>query len=133
MGVYVSVTYKKKKRKLAVKRKRSLETDVKIDYKNVDVLKRFITDRGKIIPRRVSGATQAQQRLITTAVNRARYLALIPFTTAHETERGFSGEMQAVSQAMGTPFRTRRPAPQQNKTDAAKTTVSTVKNSASET
>ena len=114
------VTSKKRKRKYAVKRKRSLDLEVAIDYKNAEGLKRFITERGKIIPRRISGATQEQQRKITRAVKRARYLALIPYTTAHETERGFSGEMQAVSQAIGATFRSKRPGFQQ-RSDAPRT------------
>jgi len=51
----------------------------KIDYKEVDLLKYFITDRGKIIPRRISGTCARHQRQLTTAVKRARILALLPF------------------------------------------------------
>jgi small subunit ribosomal protein S18 len=102
---------RKKKRRFAIRRKRTLDQDVVISYKNPDTLKRFITDRGKIIPRRISGATQEQQRRITTAVKRARFLGLIPYSVAHETERGFAGEMQAVAQAFATARpRTPRPA-----------------------
>ncbi len=50
-----------------------------IDYKDVDLLKKFITDRGKILPRRLSGLTAKQQRDLTTAVKRARIVALLPF------------------------------------------------------
>ena len=51
----------------------------KVDYKEVDLLKYFITDRGKIIPRRISGTCARHQRQLTTAVKRARTLALLPF------------------------------------------------------
>ena len=102
-----AITAKKKRRKFLMRRKRMLDTDLVIDYKNPDNLKRFVTERGKIIPRRISGATQDQQRVIAEAVKRARYLALIPYTTAHETERGFSGEMQAASQSFAPGFRAR--------------------------
>jgi len=51
----------------------------KVDYKEVDLLKFFITDRGKIIPRRISGACARHQRQLTTAVKRGRILALLPF------------------------------------------------------
>ncbi|RLC48612.1 MAG: 30S ribosomal protein S18 [Candidatus Coatesbacteria bacterium] len=51
----------------------------KVDYKDVDLLKYFITDRGKIIPRRISGTCARHQRQLTTAVKRARILALLPF------------------------------------------------------
>lgn len=50
-----------------------------IDYKDVDLLKKFITERGKILPRRLSGLTAQQQRDLTNAVKRARILALLPF------------------------------------------------------
>jgi small subunit ribosomal protein S18 len=51
----------------------------KVDYKNPQVLRSFVTDRGKMIPRRISGASARQQRKITTALRRARMLALLPF------------------------------------------------------
>lgn len=90
---------KKKRRRFLMRRKRTLDPSLIIDYKNPEVLKRFITDRGKIIPRRISGATALQQRKITLAIKRARFLALIPSSAAHEVERGFAGEMQTVAQA----------------------------------
>jgi len=52
-----------------------------IDYKDPSILKYFITGRGKIVPRRVSGLTAKNQRKITTAIKRARMVALLPFTT----------------------------------------------------
>ena len=50
-----------------------------IDYKDVELLKKFITDRGKILPRRLTGLTAKQQRDLTSAVKRARIIALLPF------------------------------------------------------
>jgi small subunit ribosomal protein S18 len=50
-----------------------------IDYKDVDLLRKFITERGKILPRRISGLTAKQQRDLTIAVKRARIVALLPF------------------------------------------------------
>ncbi len=50
-----------------------------IDYKDVDLLRKFITERGKILPRRITGLTAKQQRDLTTAVKRARIVALLPF------------------------------------------------------
>lgn len=50
-----------------------------IDYKDVDLLRKFITERGKILPRRITGLTAKQQRQITQAIKRARILALLPF------------------------------------------------------
>lgn len=50
-----------------------------IDYKDVELLKRFITDRGKILPRRVTGTSAKWQRPLAVAIKRARHMALIPF------------------------------------------------------
>ncbi|MEB3291840.1 MAG: 30S ribosomal protein S18 [Synechococcales bacterium] len=50
-----------------------------IDYKDVDLLRKFITERGKILPRRITGLTAKQQRDLTLAIKRARILALLPF------------------------------------------------------
>lgn len=50
-----------------------------IDYKDVEKLKRFITDRGKILPRRVTGVSAHHQRQLTQAIKRARLVALLPF------------------------------------------------------
>ena len=50
-----------------------------IDYKNVSLLKRFTTERGKILPRRITGVTAKQQRYLTKAIKRARCIALMPF------------------------------------------------------
>lgn len=54
-----------------------------IDYKNVRFLKGFITERGKIVPRRISGVSALSQRRLTLAIRRARQLALLPYTSMH--------------------------------------------------
>jgi len=51
-----------------------------IDYKDEKLLRKFITDRGKIVPRRISGNCAWHQRRLTLAIKRARHLALLPFT-----------------------------------------------------
>lgn len=51
-----------------------------IDYKDERRLQRFLTERGKIVPRRISGNCARHQRQLTTAMKRARHLALLPFT-----------------------------------------------------
>lgn len=53
---------------------------VTIDYKNADLLKKYISDRGKILPRRVMGTCAKHQRELTVAIKRARHVALLPFT-----------------------------------------------------
>ena len=55
-----------------------------INYKNFDLLKRYITEPGKIVPGRVSGVTSSQQRKITKAIKVARYMALLPYTDSHK-------------------------------------------------
>ncbi|MGF1537245.1 MAG: 30S ribosomal protein S18 [Elainellaceae cyanobacterium] len=50
-----------------------------IDYKDVELLRKFMTERGKILPRRITGLTAQQQRDLTVAVKRARIIALLPF------------------------------------------------------
>ncbi|MDW7771806.1 MAG: 30S ribosomal protein S18 [Desulfobulbaceae bacterium] len=56
------------------------EKDLVIDYKDVRMLKNLVTERGKIIPRRIYGTCANHQRQITEAVKRARHLALIPYS-----------------------------------------------------
>lgn len=51
----------------------------RIDYKDTDLLKKFISERGKILPRRVTGTSAKWQRRLTVAVKRARIMALLPF------------------------------------------------------
>lgn len=53
----------------------------KIDYKDIDLLKRFISERGKILPRRVTGTSAKYQRRLTIAIKRARQIALLPYVT----------------------------------------------------
>ena len=50
-----------------------------IDFKDVELLKRFITDRGKILPRRVTGTKAYYQKHLAVAIKRARFMALLPF------------------------------------------------------
>jgi len=54
-----------------------------VDYKDPQVLRQFITDRGKIVPRRISGNCAKHQRMVRVAVARARNIALMPFTQTH--------------------------------------------------
>ena len=54
-----------------------------IDYKDLGILKGFITETGKIVPSRITGTKARYQRQLSTAVKRARYLALLPYTDQH--------------------------------------------------
>lgn len=56
------------------------DSNMKIDYKDVKTLSHFVTERGKILPRRISGNCAKHQRELTTAIKRARNIALMPFT-----------------------------------------------------
>ncbi|MDC0598234.1 30S ribosomal protein S18 [Gammaproteobacteria bacterium] len=60
------------------------EGTVEIDYKDIDTLKANISETGKIVPSRITGTKARYQRQLATAVKRARYLALIPYTDSHE-------------------------------------------------
>ena len=51
-----------------------------LDYKNFDIMKKFINDKGKILPRRTTGACAKHQRDITLAIKRARQIAILPYT-----------------------------------------------------
>ncbi|MDP1836694.1 MAG: 30S ribosomal protein S18 [Chlamydiales bacterium] len=50
-----------------------------IDYKDINTLLKFITDRGKILPRRITGVSAHHQRFLSQAIKRARHMALLPF------------------------------------------------------
>ena len=56
------------------------------NYKNVDLLKRYITETGKIIPARVSNISASEQRKLTKAIKKARLLGFLPFTDKHKIE-----------------------------------------------
>ncbi len=61
----------------------SVEGAAQIDYKDLDTLKEYITETGKIVPSRITGTGAKYQRQLATAVKRARFLALLPFCDAH--------------------------------------------------
>lgn len=81
------MVYKTRSRKRSfVKRKICrfcTDKDFPLDYKNPKILSMFVSERGKIIPRRITGNCAFHQRLLTTEVKRARILAFIPFTATH--------------------------------------------------
>ena len=60
------------------------ELPKKFDYKDIDILKQFITETGKIIPARVTGVSASNQRKITKSIKIARFLALLPYTDMHQ-------------------------------------------------
>ncbi len=55
-----------------------------IDYKDLEVLKQYVTETGKIVPSRITGTKAKYQRQLATAIKRARYLALVPYTDSHQ-------------------------------------------------
>ncbi len=59
-----------------------------VDYKDIPTLKRYITETGKIIPSRITGTKARFQRMLTTAIKRARFLALLPYCDQHDTYLG---------------------------------------------
>ena len=54
-----------------------------IDYKDLETLKQYVSETGKIVPSRITGTKAKYQRQLATAVTRSRYLALLPYTDAH--------------------------------------------------
>ncbi len=55
-----------------------------IDYKDLETLKQYVSETGKIVPSRITGTKAKYQRQLATAIKRARYLALLPYTDAHQ-------------------------------------------------
>ena len=55
-----------------------------IDYKDLDLLRQYVTETGKIVPSRITGTSARYQRQLARAVKRARYLALLPYTDQHK-------------------------------------------------
>ena len=72
------------RRKGAIRRRKKVcvfcGTDNTIDYKDVAKLKRYISERGKILPRRITGNCAKHQRALTVAIKRARHIALMPYS-----------------------------------------------------
>lgn len=76
---------KKKKKKRAQTRKvcrLTVDRVVYIDYKDVNLLKHYVTERGKIIPRRITGATAKHQRMLNRTIKLARQIALLPYAAS---------------------------------------------------
>ena len=78
---------KRNTQSLLFKRKRFCRFTVagveEVDYKDIDTLRDFISENGKIIPARLTGTRAIYQRQVTTAIKRARFLALMPYTDQH--------------------------------------------------
>lgn len=76
---------KKRKKKRPQSRKvcrLTVDRVVYIDYKDVNTLKHYVTERGKIIPRRITGASAKHQRMLTRAIKLARSIALLPYSAS---------------------------------------------------
>lgn len=54
-----------------------------IDYKDIETLKNYVTETGKVVPSRITGTNARYQRQLSRAIKRARYLALLPYTDSH--------------------------------------------------
>nr|YP_010045950.1 ribosomal protein S18 [Platycerium bifurcatum]QPG85996.1 ribosomal protein S18 [Platycerium bifurcatum] len=64
------------------RRSPSIRSDETIDYKNTSLLRRFVSEQGRILSRRMNRLTSKQQRLVAIAIKRARILALLPFSNS---------------------------------------------------
>ena len=60
------------------------EGETEIDYKDLDVLKGYVSESGKIVPSRITGTKARYQRELSEAIKRARYIALLPYTDSHK-------------------------------------------------
>ncbi|MDZ7923095.1 MAG: 30S ribosomal protein S18 [Marinagarivorans sp.] len=60
------------------------EGTIQIDYKDLETLKAYVSETGKIVPSRITGTKAKYQRQLATAIKRARYVALMPYTDSHE-------------------------------------------------
>ena len=79
----MAIVTRRKRKQFYVRRKVCrfcVDSKLAIDYKDANTLRQFITERGKIIPRRISGNCARHQRRVTRAIKQARLLALIPYT-----------------------------------------------------
>ena len=74
----------RRKRKTVCRRRKvcrvCVDNKLLVNYKDVNTLKHFVTERGKIIPKRIYGTCASHQRQVTEAIKRARHLALLPYT-----------------------------------------------------
>ncbi|MGE4518905.1 MAG: 30S ribosomal protein S18 [Desulfobacteraceae bacterium] len=77
------MAYMKRRKKKVYRRKKvckfCVDQNITIDYKDPKTLKHFITERGKIIPRRITGTCAKHQRELSTAIKRSRHIALLPY------------------------------------------------------
>lgn len=62
----------------------NIDSDCVIDYKDLGLLKSFVTETGKIVPSRITGTNAKTQRTVATAIKRARFLALVPYCDSHK-------------------------------------------------
>ena len=65
----------------------SININQKVDYKDIDLLSLFLTEQGKILPRRATGVSVQQQRKLTKAIKRARILSLLPFIASNQRNK----------------------------------------------
>nr|AJF41950.1 ribosomal protein S18 [Araucaria muelleri]AJF42030.1 ribosomal protein S18 [Araucaria scopulorum]AJF42193.1 ribosomal protein S18 [Araucaria bernieri]AJF42273.1 ribosomal protein S18 [Araucaria luxurians]AJF42354.1 ribosomal protein S18 [Araucaria subulata]AJF42436.1 ribosomal protein S18 [Araucaria columnaris]AJF42519.1 ribosomal protein S18 [Araucaria rulei]AJF42761.1 ribosomal protein S18 [Araucaria humboldtensis]AJF42842.1 ribosomal protein S18 [Araucaria biramulata]AJF43330.1 ribos len=75
-------SFRNKSKRIFHKRLPRIGSGDRINYKNMSLISRFISERGKILSRRVNRLTSKQQRLMTIAIKRARILSLVPFVTS---------------------------------------------------
>ena len=76
--------YDKRERRPRKRSAKRLEGDTKLNYKNVELLTNFITERKKIAPRRMTGCTALKQRQVALEIKKARYMALLPYVVSHK-------------------------------------------------
>ena len=83
-----------KKRRIVTVKKSILGTQTDLDYKDIDLLKKFLNMKGRITSRRLNGNNAKQQRAVSAAVKRSRFMGLLPFTLSSTGERERRGSQQ---------------------------------------
>jgi small subunit ribosomal protein S18 len=78
-AVYIGARKRQDVQQKTKKRRNPLRDSRHVDYLDIKFLDRYINDQGKVLPRRITGATAFQQRLIARAIKHSRHLALVPF------------------------------------------------------
>nr|YP_010760159.1 ribosomal protein S18 [Cuscuta vandevenderi]WEY30084.1 ribosomal protein S18 [Cuscuta vandevenderi] len=86
----------------------SIQSGDRIDYQNIDLLRRFISQQGKILSKRVNKLTLKQQRLLTLAIKQARILSFLPFTNTESLEKTKARIREARLQAKETRNKTKK-------------------------
>jgi small subunit ribosomal protein S18 len=83
MGEFIVPSYRKKFCRFSAERGKGEDPEIKIDYKNLDVLKDYVMEFGRIVPSRITGTSAKYQRRLALSIKIARYLGLLSYCDSH--------------------------------------------------